>query len=51
MRLEARLAPEGPGSIAVLYRLDNDRASPVEVFDVLLRIAPSGASAPDPDLA
>lgn len=51
MRLEARLAPEGPESIAVLYRLDNDRASPVEVFDVLLRIAPSGASDPDPDLA
>lgn len=51
MRLQARLAPEGPDSIAVLYRLDNDRASPVEVLDVLLRIAPSGASEPDPERA
>lgn len=51
MRLEVRLAPEGTGALAVLYRLDNDRATPVEVFDVLLRVARSGVSEPDPDLA
>lgn len=51
MRLEARLAAEGPNTLAVLYRLDNDRPSPVKVFDVLLRFENSGVSAPDMDLA
>ena len=51
VRLDARLAAEGPNTIAVLYRLDNDRPSPIEVLDVLLRIENSGVSAPDMDLA
>jgi len=51
VRLDARLTLESPQAVAILYKLDNARASPLEVFDVLLRIAPSGASEPDPELA
>jgi hypothetical protein len=50
LRLSAKLTQE-PGRLVIDYQLTNTRAGALFAYDQLLRIAPSGVSAPGPTLA
>jgi hypothetical protein len=50
LRLAAKLTQE-PARLVIDYTLTNTRAGPLFAYDLLLKIAPSGVSAPGPTLA